>query len=288
MYRYLKEEPVKTGQGVKPMSQLRLCLATAAVAVAASTFAQTMPTAQPKFIHVYRESLKPGRAADHAKWEAGWPVAFEKAGAKTVYLALSTLTGPQEVWFIAPFASQAAFGESLAAESSPALAPELERLSKGDGEFLSEVSAFEAMARPELSQGQFPDMSGVRFYEVMSLRVKIGYEGEWNAAMEAYKAAAAKASPDASWRTYQAVAGAPGGTYFIMSSHSSFADFDKLEARNPGIWQAIPAEQLSAMGKFFKEGVVSIVTQRFKVEPSMSYVDAATKAKDPAFWGAKK
>jgi hypothetical protein len=37
-----------------------------------------------------------------------------------------------------------------------------------------------------------------------------------------------------------------------------------------------------------KEGVLSTVTQRFRVDPVMSYVDAATKAKDPAFWSPKK
>jgi hypothetical protein len=36
-----------------------------------------------------------------------------------------------------------------------------------------------------------------------------------------------------------------------------------------------------------KEGLLSTVTQRFRVEPAMSYVDAATKAKDPAFWSKK-
>lgn len=269
----------------KPVAGLA---AIAALAIAASTFAQTMPTTQPKFLHIYRETLKPGRSADHAKWEAGWPAAFEKAGAKQAYLAISALTGPQEVWFISPYANQAAFGETLAAEASPALAPEMERLAKGDGEFLSEVTALQLAAAPELSQGSFPDMAKVRFYEIMTLRVKIGYDSEWGEAMQAYKAAAAKGAPGASWRAYRVVAGAPGGTYVLMSSTTSFADFDKMAADDEGIWKAVPAEDLSKMVKFFKEGVLGMVTQRYKVEPSMSYVDAATKAKDPAFWGAKK
>jgi hypothetical protein len=263
------------------------CLALV-VGAAAGTFAQSMPTTQPKFLHIYRESIKPGRAADHAKWEAGWPAAYEKAGFKQPYLAISSLTGPQEVWYIAPFANQAAFGEMMAAEANPALGAELERLSKGDAEFLSDLTAIQLAADPELSQGAFPDMSKVRFYEVMTIRLKFGYDGDWAAAMGTYKAAAAKASPASSWRAYRVVAGAPGATYVLMSSTTSFAEFDKMEADSASTWKAIPQDQLAPMQKFFREGVVSIVTQRFKVEPSMSYVDAATKAKDPAFWGAKK
>jgi hypothetical protein len=271
------------------MHKTRVSLTLLALSAAASaTFAQTMPVAQPKFLQVIRESVKAGRAAEHAKWEAGWPAAFEKAGSKTVYLALTSLTGPQEAWFIIPFASQGGYGEMLAEETSPALGPEMERLSKGDAEFVSDITSMQALARPDLSHGQFPDMSKVRFYEVMALRVKIGYEPEWIAAMQSYKTAAAKAAPSASCRTYQVIAGAPAGTYLLMSSTTSFADFDKMASDDEGIWKAIPPDELSTMGKFFKEGVVSILTQRFKVEPSMSYVDAATRAKDPSFWGPKK
>jgi hypothetical protein len=271
------------------MSKTRLCLATAVVAVAAtSTFAQNLPTAQPKYLQIFRETLKPGRAADHAKWEAGWPAAYEKAGSKQPYLAISSLTGSPEVWYLSPYASQAAMGEAMAADEGPALASELERLSKGDGEFLSSTSAMQLAAAPELSQGAFPDISKVRFYEITMLRVKIGYDSEWGEAMQAYKAAVAKAAPAASWRAYRVMAGAPGGTYFLMSTTASFADFDKMAADDETIWKSVPPDELTKMVKFFKEGILSIVTQRYKVEPSMSYVDAATKAKDPAFWGAKK
>ena len=53
-----------------------------------------MPTTQPKFVHIFREQVKPGRAAEHAKWEAGWPAAFEKAKSPYHYIALQSITGP--------------------------------------------------------------------------------------------------------------------------------------------------------------------------------------------------
>jgi hypothetical protein len=33
--------------------------------------------------------------------------------------------------------------------------------------------------------------------------------------------------------------------------------------------------------------VLSITSNRFRLDPKQSYVDAATKAKDPAFWSKK-
>ncbi len=57
---------------------------------------------------------KPGRAADHAKWEAGWPAAFEKAKSPYNYIALQSITGPTEVLYVSPLANQAAYGEMMA------------------------------------------------------------------------------------------------------------------------------------------------------------------------------
>jgi hypothetical protein len=267
---------------------LRLTLLALVAGGAADALAQSMPTSQPPFLQIYRESIKPGRSAEHAKWEAGWPAAFEKAKSKNTYLALSSLTGPAEAWYISPFASQAAYGQSLADESDPVLGPELERLSKGDAEFISDWTSMQAVAAPDLSQGNFPDISKVRFYEITTFRVKPGYHDQWVAATKAYKAAAARSAPGAAWRTYAVVAGSPGGTFLVMSTVGSFAEFDKMGADDEAIWKGMTAEEQATLGKFMKEGVLSTITQRFRVDPAMSYVDAATRAKDPAFWSPKK
>lgn len=47
---------------------------------------------------------------------------------------------------------------------------------------------------------------------------------------------------------------------------------------------AMSAEDQGAMQKWAREGQISAETQRFRVDARQSYVDAATKAKDPAFW----
>jgi hypothetical protein len=268
-------------------SYLSLTLLTLAASGATSLFAQGIPTKQPTFLHIFRESVKTGRAGDHEKWEAGWPAAFEKAKSKFTYVAFSSITGPQEVWFVSPLANQAAFADMVALENDPTLAPELERLSKGDAEFISDLSALQAVAVPDLSHGAFPDISKMRYYEITTFHVKPGYYQEWVAASKAYASAAARSAPNASWRTYDVVAGAPGGTYLVFSSVESFAEFDRMAAEGEATWKGMTADESAALGKFMREGLAKTVTQRFRIEPAMSYVDAATKAKDPAFWGKK-
>ncbi|HEX9188188.1 MAG TPA: hypothetical protein VGB87_14005 [Vicinamibacteria bacterium] len=267
---------------------LSLTLLALVASSAATALAQGVPTTQPKFMHVFRETVKPGRAAEHAKWEAGWPAAFEKAKSPYHYIALQSITGPPEVWYVSPLASQAAYGEMVAEEQKdPVLAAELDRLAKGDGEFLAEQSALQAAAVPELSHGAFPAIGKMRYYEISTFRIRPGHRAAWMAATKAYKAAAARSAPGASWRTYDVVAGAPDGTYLIFSSVGSFAEFDRMMAEGEATMKGATAEETGVLEKFMKESVISVSTQRYRLDPGQSYVNAETKAQDPAFWAKK-
>ena len=272
------------------MKKTALCLTLLALVAgsAAPALAQGMPTTQPKFMHVFREQIKPGRSAEHAKWEAGWPAAYEKVKSPYHYIALQSMTGPSEVWYVVPLASQAAYGEMVAADDKdPALAAELERLNKGDAEFRAEESALQAVAMPELSHGAFPAPGKMKYYEITTFRIRPGHQDAWMAATQAYKAAAARSAPNASWRTYDVVAGAPGGTFLIFSSVGAFAEFDRMMAEGEATWKGMTAEESAALGKFMKEGLLTTTTNRYRLDPVQSYVNAETKAMDPAFWAKK-
>lgn len=256
---------------------------------APAALAQSVPTTQPKFLHIAREQLKAGRGGDHAKWETGWPAAYEKAKFAHSYIALASITGAPEVWYVSPLASQTAYGEMTASETgNAALSAELDRLAKGDGEFLSETSAMQAVAMPDLSHGAFPDLGMMRYWEITTFRVRPGHYDSWVAATMAYKAAAARSAPGASWRTYNVVAGAPGDTYLVFSSFGSFAELDKAMAEGEATWKGMTPEEGASLGKFMKEGLINSVTNRYRLDPGQSYVNAETKAKDPAFWNPKQ
>lgn len=56
--------------------------------------------APPNVIQIYREEVKPGKVAAHEKTEVGWPRAFAKANSPDHYIAMTSMTGPNEAWFI--------------------------------------------------------------------------------------------------------------------------------------------------------------------------------------------
>ncbi len=255
---------------------------------AATALAQALPTSQPKFLHIFREQVKTGRAADHSKWESGWVAAYEKVKSPVTYLGLVSVTGPSEAWYLIPLASQGAFGEMTAREAAdPALSAELDRLAKGDAEFVSESTAVQAVARPELSHGAFPDLATMRFWEISTFRVKPGHSAEFDAAVKAYAAGAGRSAPNASWRTYEVVAGAPDGTFLIFSSFASFGDFDKAREEGEATMKGLTSDERGAVQKVFADGMVNSWSNRFRLDPAQSYVPMETRQKDPAFWMPK-
>ncbi len=140
---------------------------------AGSAFAQGMPTSQPTLLTIVREDVKIGRGDDHARFEAGWPAAYAKAKSPDYYLAFVSMTGPNEAWYVTPWASHTAMAEGMKREAAdPVLSAELKRLTRGDAEFLNNVRVMQAVGRTDLSAGAFPDLAKVRFTEITWFRVR--------------------------------------------------------------------------------------------------------------------
>ena len=255
------------------------------VSSASIALSQGIPTSQPSLITIAREEVKIGHAAAHAAHEAGWPAAYAKAKSPYYYLAMVSLTGPNEAWYVAPYASHATLGESLKLDATdPVLSVELQRLSRVDAEHLNSFRNIHAAARTDLSYGTFPDMALARFWEITTFRVRPGHEEGFANAAKAYAAAAKRGAPNASWRTYEVIAGLPGPTYLVFSSVQSFAEFDRGMQENMALMKAFTPDELATLQKFATAGMINAETHRFRLDPGQSYVDAATKAKDPKFW----
>lgn len=262
-----------------------LTLAWGAPGVALSQ-AQGLPTSQPALVNIVREEVKVGRAADHARIEAGWPAAFGRATSPDYYLAMASLTGMPEAWYIIPAASHAALGESMKRDANDAtLTAELERLSRADAEVLNSSQTIQAMARSDLSMGAYPDLSKQRFWEISMVRVRPGHEAEFDAAAKAYGTAAQRSAPNAQYRIYQVIAGMPTPAYIIFASVTSYGEFDQMFADGMKTMENATAAEQAALQKFSTDATFSWETNRFRLDPKQSYVSREVRASDVAFWG---
>jgi hypothetical protein len=257
------------------------------VATATTALAQSYPTSQPNYLQIFREEVKVGHAADHVKVEAGWPAAYEQAKSPYTYIALASMTGTGEVWFVSPFESHKAMEDSMKREEEPTLAAALAKLSKADAEHISANRSILAMARKDLSYGAYPDTVKQRFYEITIFRVRPGHESGFEAAAKAYGAATKRGAPQSSYRVYEVMAGMPSPTYLVFSSVTAYGEFDKAMADGEATMKAATAEERSVLDKFMAEGVNNTETIRFRLDPTMSYASKEMRATDPAFWMPK-
>jgi hypothetical protein len=251
----------------------------------ATASAQGLPKTQPKFITIVREQVKIGRGAEHAKHEAGWPAAFEKAKSPDHYLAMTSMTGPNEAWYLIPWESHAVLGESMKREDKdPVLSAELARLSLGDAQYIDGVRTLQATAHPELSVGEFPDVSKARFFEMTVFKIHPGHSMQFEAAAKAYAAARTRAEPKAGYRFYEVIAGMPAPAYVLISSVEAYGEFDQRLAAGKATWKEATAEEKGLLQKAGAEAIISTECNRFRVDPQQSYVPKETREKDPEFW----
>jgi heme-degrading monooxygenase HmoA len=250
--------------------------------------ADDLPTSQPNVISIIREQVKVGHVAAHGRHEAGWPAAFEKAKHPYHYIALTSITGPDEAWYVIPYESHAKMGDDFQkAEGDRELSAETERLSAEDAQHVSSASVIHAAGRKDLSYGDFPEIAQMRLFVIETFTVRPGHGTEFEEAAKAYAAAAKKAGVKTGFRTYQVLAGMPAPTYLVFSSLKEFGEWNKGGEEFGKTMAAANEQEKAAMQKGMREAVVKQENTRFRIDPKQSYVPLETRKKAPDFWLAK-
>ncbi|HSB35863.1 MAG TPA: hypothetical protein VLH41_03250 [Thermoanaerobaculia bacterium] len=246
------------------------------------------PPPPPKILQIFREEVKPGKAAAHEKVEAGWPRAFAKANWPTRYLALTSLTGPMEAWFAIGFDSFAAWEkDTKATEANKALSAELEKLSVADAECISGGRGLVAIHREDLGFGPNADISKTRYFRIITFKVRPGHDKDFTDAVKIVKDAYQKASVPITWAVYQVSGGMSGPTYLVWVPMRSLAETDAVLGAMKAIQEAEGDDGQKALTKMAADGYLSVEQNFFAVSPKMSYPPKAWVDKDPGFWAPK-
>jgi hypothetical protein len=239
-------------------------------------------------LQIFRETIKEGRGAAHEKLEAEYATAFRKANFPGHYIALSTMSGPAEVWFVMPMASFAASQENDKALEKEPLKGAIAMMDARDGELRANSRAIWAVHRPDLSyRADRFDPVKTHYVVAGTLRVRLGKEEDFVAGAKLYFGAHEKASIDECILAYQVVAGAPAGTYLFFTMLDSMAALDGEPERMQKVRQAMGEENFSRLMKGGGDVFASIEDTMFQVKPGMSYPPQAMLDADPAFWKPK-
>ena len=269
-----------------------MCAVGLVLSGAAQALAQTpaaMPPGPPKVLQIFREEVKVGKGAAHEKFETGFVRAFAKAKWPTYYLAISSITGPSEAWYVTAYDSFEAWEKDRqATEKAPALMAELDQLGEKDAEFISNGRSIAANYREDLSQ--HPDTMNVsksRYFRVVVFRVRLGHDADFLEALKIVRAAYDKANVGVAWAMYHVSAGMPSGTYLLFAPAKSLKEIDKGIAGSKAIQEAEGEEGVKRLQKIASEAYFSIESNIYAFSPKMSYVSKEFAAGDPDFWAPK-
>ena len=266
-------------------------IAAALLSCGLPVFAQTEAPAgwpPPKVLQIYREEVKPGKSPAHAVVEAGWPRAFANASWPTHYLAMTSITGPSEAWFATGYESFAAWeADSRNVDKNAALRKELDQLEARDGELRAGERSLVAVFREDLSNQPNVDLPKMRYFRVITFRVRPGHDTQFPDAVKIVKAGYEKANLKIAWATYQVYSGMATPTFLVFIPMKSLDAVDTGFGQAKAIQDAEGEDNVKKLQTIAAEAYIVVESNIFAFSPKMSYVSKDWAAGDPEFWKPK-
>ena len=270
-----------------------ICL-TSAIAVmaftASPTFAQD-PTGPPPLLRIIREDIKPGRGAAHERIETGYVRAFSKSKYPN-YLAMTSLTGTDQAWFIEAYQNYAALDAAIQlVDHDPVLKKQLDQIDPQDGDVRTGGRSMILVYQKDLSyrpEDLIRDIPKAHYMRVQTIRIKSGHGQEYAEVRRTLNAALAKMNVAAPAAVYSVASGAPAGTYIVLRPADSLKALDPGPAPTMTIQQAMGGD--SAFANYRRTNndlVVSSENVLFVFNPKMSYPPKRFIDADAAFWNPK-
>lgn len=245
----------------------------------------------PKILQIVIEDVKPGHSAAHETTEMGWPKAFRASKVKINYLAMTSISGRNEAWYVTGFDSLEAWEKQRNAEQADAvLSAEFDRLSAADSEHISGLRNVVARFREDLSHRPALNLGNYRYVNVVTVRVRAGQVNQFEAARKRIKAAHEKTGMTDYFSVFQIVSGMRAPTFLVIIPMKSLAEADAFPAlHNSAAYKEAMGGELGEQktSELLGASVLDNESTIFAFSPKMSLPSAEYIAADPGFWTPK-
>jgi hypothetical protein len=201
---------------------------------------------------------------------------------------MTSITGPSEAWFMTGYESFGAWQkdrENL--DRNEALRNEDGRLVQGDAEFLSASRSIVAAYREDLSYTLPVQLPRMRYFRVVTFRVRPGHDSDFMEATKVVRAGYEKANIETGFETYQIVSGMPTPTYLVLVPMRSLDEIDASMMKARKVQEAEGEDNQKKMAKLAADGYLSIESNLYVLDPQISYPSKDFIAADPEFWNPK-
>lgn len=266
-------------------TQVRSLVAAVALLAPAGLVAQEM--GPPPWVNIIREVVKPGKGPAHSKHEVAWARALEAAKYPGGSLGITSMTGPNENWWLNGVASAADL-EKLNATyaASPAFRAVDEKFVPPEADYLNNTFGMLARYRDDLSYASGAKMASMRYMVITTITVRPGRGAEFTDARKMIKAAHEKAKATDGFAIYQVVGGAANGTFVTFAAKASLAELDADPhgaAYAAALGGADAQKKLADMATSYTG---TTTTNIFHVDPQISVLNKSWYDADP-YWKPK-
>jgi hypothetical protein len=266
-----------------PLSAL-LLLAASTLAMAQSPM-PAGPSAPPMILQRGREMVKPGHADAHESNERAWAGAYAKTKLPVYSIAMTSMTGPNDAWWLSGWQSFKQFDDANAAlAKNKEFQAAVSQFAAKDAEYVSDGVGSLWTLRQDLSYRDTVDWSKMHAYQMITVRARPGHDGDVKQIALKIRATHQAAHTSAHWAMYQGMMGVPDGTYLIIIPLNSVADIDAGMKEDGQFAKALGEAGGKELDKLSSDGIISTETNLFVVSAKMSYVSEDWHAADANFW----
>jgi hypothetical protein len=249
--------------------------------------AQDQNSPIPKVLVIDREMVKFGKDAAHAKNEAAFAKAFAAAKTPAHYLAVATMSGPSEAWFLVGFDSYAEWQKSEQYGEQHKVDELVAPLMEKDTEYVADGNQAVATYNEKWSYRPGMNIGEMRYFEVETIRLRPGHQKDWEDLVKLYNATAQKINMDEHDIFFEARYGAPSGTIYIFTPRKSLADLDTAMGAGKAFQDALGADGQKKWAQLLEASIANDSTTLVRFSPEMSYAADDWIKADPGFWKPK-
>lgn len=225
-------------------------------------------------LFVAREQIQPGKLAAVTRIEEDAAAFCAKAKCPNPYLAISSITGPSEIWWINGFDSpdhMEKVWRDYAANA--AISQQLNTVAEQKGDLVFPAQNMIARFREDLSFATSLTIATARFLYIAVVQVQPGHQDSFEKLRSAVRGTLQR-SGRPQW-VYQVTSGAADTTFIVISPGRTMQDVHTF---------SIADERVGAVAEFMRSAIAASESRLYAVSPSMSMPAQSWIDADPDFW----
>jgi hypothetical protein len=224
-------------------------------------------------IYIYREQIKSGKSAAYTQIEEAAARFCAKANCPNPYLAITSLTGPNEAWWINGFDSMDAMEKVWHQYgANQEISQELDRVAEKKADLAFSANIWMARFRDDLSFSS--TQLSPHFISISVIHVRPGHVANFEKMRQFLRNVQRNSIGHPLW-VYQVTSGAEDTTFLVMIPGRTMQEIQATP---------VPDDHLSNLGDLIRDAIASSETRLYAVSPSMSMPASSWVEADPDFW----